>query len=131
MSLATARIMAQRRIDAAQPNVPILVWNEEGQLVDNRLWGAFIGNLHSRINYTLKPDVDGMDKSLISIEDLLDKSKELNVTDGCTGNWNAGFGTEEGAKSKDAKSRGSAKGKNIWWHTERYRWADIPLEKFF
>ncbi|TVY37352.1 hypothetical protein LOCC1_G008602 [Lachnellula occidentalis] len=125
MSLATARRIAQRRIDAAvsQPQYHIIIWDEEGQFLERFAVGGFIGDLGSKINYSLRPDVDGMDEAICGIEgagNLLDGGEETNIGDGCTGTWN----TEAGERSK-------GKGKDRWWHTERGRWIEMPLEKLF
>lgn len=127
MNLITARKIAQQRIDAAmtQPKFHIIIWDENGDFVERFELGGFIGSIQSRINYTLKPDVEGMDESIIGIEGpggLLDAGDEVSPRDGCTGSWNL----ESGSRVKSA-----SKGKERWWHTERGRWKDIPLQTFF
>ncbi|TVY91362.1 hypothetical protein LAWI1_G006367 [Lachnellula willkommii] len=124
-SLAIARRTAQRRIDTAvsQPQYHIIIWDAEGQFLERFKVGGFIGDLGSKINYSLRPDVDGMDEAVCGIEGaggLLDGGEETNVRDGCTGSWNL----EAGVRSK-------GKGKDRWWHTERGRWREMPLEKLF
>lgn len=124
-SLAIARRIAQRRIDTAvsQPQYHIIVWDAEGQFLERFEVGGFIGDLGSKINYSLRPDVDGMDEAVCGIEGaggLLDGGEETNVRDGCTGSWNM----EAGERSK-------GKRKDRWWHTERGRWREMPLEKLF
>jgi hypothetical protein len=125
MSLAIARRMAQHRIDTAatQPQFHIIIWDAEGQFLERFAVGGFIGDLGSKTNYSLRPDVDGMDEAVCGIEGaggLLDGGEETNVRDGCTGSWNL-----------DAGERSKGKGKDRWWHTERGRWRELPLEKLF
>ncbi|TVY38506.1 hypothetical protein LSUB1_G006878 [Lachnellula subtilissima] len=125
MSLSTARRTAQRRIDTAvsAPQYHIIIWDPEGQFLERFEVGGFIGDLGSKINYSLRPDVDGMDEAICGIEGaggLLDGGDEMNLRDNCTGNWNM----EAGERSK-------GKGKDRWWHTERGRWREMPLEKLF
>lgn len=125
MSLATARRMAQHRIDTAanQPRFHIIVWDEEGQFLERFAVGGYIGDVGSKIRYSLRPDVDGMDEAVCGIEGaggLLDGGEETNPRDGCTGSWNL-----------DAGERSKGKGKDRWWHTERGRWREMPLEKLF
>jgi hypothetical protein len=125
ISLATARRMAQHRIDAAanQPRFHIIVWDEAGQFLERFAVGGYIGDVSSRIHYSLKPDVDGMDEAVCGVEGaggLLDGGEETNVRDGCTGSWNL-----------DAGERSKGKGKDRWWHTERGRWREMPLDKLF
>ncbi|TVY58762.1 hypothetical protein LSUE1_G010261, partial [Lachnellula suecica] len=64
MSLATARRMAQHRIDtaASHPLFHIIVWDEEGQFSERYALGGFIGDVGSKTHYNLRPDVDGSDE---------------------------------------------------------------------
>jgi hypothetical protein len=130
MSLSTARRMAQQRADfaATQPQFHIIIWDEFGLFVERFAVGGFIGQIQSKIHYSLKPDVDGMDEAIFGIEGLLDGGEEVNGKDGCTGSWNLMAGVQEKGKGggKDEK-----KGKDRWWHTERGRWREVPLEKLF
>ncbi|PMD48854.1 hypothetical protein L207DRAFT_575503 [Hyaloscypha variabilis F] len=128
VSLATARRMAQQRIDVAstQPQFHIIVWDEFGVFVERFAVGGFIGTIQSKISYTLKPDVDGSDEAIFGVEGLLDGGDEVTPKDGCTGNWNLMAGVYE-----KGKTGGEKKGKDKWWHTERGRWREIPLEKLF
>ena len=129
MSLVTARRMAQSRIDGAssQPKFHIIVWNEFGQTVERFAVGGFIGDIQSKIFYSLKPDVDGADEALVTVDGiggLLDGGDEPNVRDGCMGSWNLSLV----GQGKNGRAR---KGKEEWWHTERGRWREVPLGKFF
>ena len=129
MSLVMARRMAQHRIEAAalQPKFHIIIWNEEGQFVERHTVGGFTGSIGSKIFYSLEPDIDGMDESIVTIDGirgLLDSGKETNLRDGCTGSWNL----HTAAQGKEGKS---GSGKEKWWHTERGSWKDLPLETFF
>jgi hypothetical protein len=122
--------MAQQRADfaATQPQFHIIIWDEFGLFVERFAVGGFIGQIQSKINYSLKPDVDGMDEAIFGIEGLLGGGEEVNGKDGCTGSWNLMAGVQEKGKGggKDEK-----KGKDRWWHTERGRWREVPLEKLF
>jgi hypothetical protein len=127
MSLATARRMAQQRIEVAttQPQFHIIVWHDNGEFAERYAVGAFIGLVSSKVNYSLKPDVDGMDEAIVGVDGaggLLDGGDEIHVKDGCTGSWHLDAG-------KSAKNGG--KGKDGWWHTERGRWRELSLEKLF
>jgi hypothetical protein len=129
MSLAIARRMAQQRIDHAstQPKFHIIIWDEDGQFVERYAVGGFMGMIESKVHYSLKPDVDVMDESIVHVEGaggLLDAGEEMNSKDGCTGNWNLEAGTK-------GKNGGKGQGKDRWWHSERGRWRELPLEKFF
>lgn len=130
MSLHAARRMAQNRIDESQtmPRFHIIIWDEDGRPVERHHVGGFVGTIQSKISYSLKPDVEGADEAVVSIEGpygLLDDSVETNVRDGCTGTWNIqhGYGYGKASKSASAKDR--------WWHTERGRRKEVCLEKFF
>ena len=129
LSLHAARRMAQNRIDAAQamPKFHVIIWNEDGELVERHHFGGFIGSIVSKISYSLKPDVEGADEAVVSVEGpsgLLDDSEETNVRDGCTGTWN----NQQVYYSKSSKN---AAVKDRWWHTERGRRKEVDLEKFF
>ena len=129
MSLHAARRMAQNRIDSSQtvPRFHIIVWDEDGRPVERFQVGGFIGTILSKTWYSLKPDIEGSDEAVVSMEGphgLLDDSEETNVRDGCTGTWNQQHGNS-GRSSKNAAA------KDRWWHTERGRRKEIGLEKFF
>lgn len=126
-SLAQARRQAQLRIESADkhPQFHIIVWDEDNQFVERFEVGGFIGQVESKISYSLKPDIDGMDEAIVRMNVLFDGGEEIILRDGCTGNWNLDVD----------KSSAGAKGRNLgkegWWHTERGRWREIGLEKFF
>ncbi|KAG0649624.1 hypothetical protein D0Z07_4043 [Hyphodiscus hymeniophilus] len=129
MSLVTARRMAQNRIDTAckQPEFDIIVWDDCGKPAERFAVGGFIGDINSKIFYNLTPDIDGMDESVVTIDGiggLLDAGEEMNPRDGCTGSWNLRMATQ----GKNGRTGG---GKEKWWHTERGRWREVPLGKFF
>lgn len=129
MSLVMARRMAQNRIDAAisQPKYHIIIWDEEGRFIERHTVGGYMGLIQSKIFYSLKPDIDGTDEAVVTVDGiggLLDGGEETNVRDGCTGSWNLHIATQ-------GKTGKSGSGKEKWWHTERGRWKDLPLEKFF
>jgi hypothetical protein len=119
--------MAQQRIDAAtmHPQFHIIIWDEFGVFVERFAVGGFMGLIQSKINYSLKPDIDGMDEAIVGIDGeggLLDGSEETCPKDGCTGSWNLMAGMQ---------GKGGGKGKDRWWHTERGRWREVPLQKLF
>jgi hypothetical protein len=126
MSLVTARRMAQQRIDTAttQPQFHIIIWDEFGLFVERFAVGGFMGQIQSKIHYSLKPDIDGMDEAIVGLEGLLDGGEEVSTKDGCTGSWNLMAGMQ-------GKGGSEKKGKDRWWHTERGRWKEVPLGKLF
>ncbi|TGO62185.1 hypothetical protein BOTNAR_0117g00240 [Botryotinia narcissicola] len=122
MSLLSARHAAQLRIDTATtPQFDIIIWDDDGQFLERFKLGTFIGKVESKIVYNLKPDIEGSDESIMSVETLLEKGVESKSTDGCTGSWNIDLDS----KSKDRKKR------DWWWHTERERWRETKLATFF
>ena len=114
--------MAQQRSDAAstRPRFHIIVWNENGAFVDRLAVGAFMGTIQSKISYTLRSDVDGSDEAVVSVGALLITAEDRG-RDGCTGSWNI----ENNDNGKGPK------GKDRWWHTERSRWREVALGKYF
>ncbi|KAG9247608.1 hypothetical protein BJ878DRAFT_491977 [Calycina marina] len=128
-SLLTARRLAQQRIDAALsiPKFQILIWNPEYELLERQAVGGYIGLIQSKITYSLKPDIDGMDEAVVTIDGvggLLDDSEEVKMRDGCTGSCNMKM-VVQGKKGRETS------GKEHWWHTERGRWKEVDLDKFF
>ena len=129
MSLLSARRMAQQRIESALsvPKFQIIIWGEDGDIVERQTVGGYLGLVESKILYTLKPDIEGMDEAVVTVDGiggLLDGGEETHVRDGCTGSWNL-------TMSDQGKSGKQSAGKDRWWHTERGRWKEVPLEKFF
>jgi len=129
MSLAAARRLAQRRIDeiSVHPGCHINVWNEQGQLVERETVGEYYGQVQSKIYYSLRPDVEGSDEAIVAVDGLgglLDGGEEVNVREGCTGSWNLQIDAQ-------GKNGMCGKRKERWWHTERGRWREVGLERFF
>lgn len=129
MSLVTARRMAQHRIEASttQPQFHIIVWDDFGHFQERFEVGGFIGKVDSKIFYSLKPDVAGMDEGVVQFEGnggLLDVGEETSTKEGCTGSW---WLDAEARKS----DKNAHKKRDVWWHTDRGRWKELPLEKFF
>jgi hypothetical protein len=129
LSLRSARRMAQNRIDDSQtaPRFHIIIWDEDGKPVERYHVGTYVGTVSSSISYSLKPDIEGADEAVVSIEGphgLLDDSEEITVRDGCIGTWNQ-------PRSSFARSSKGASAKDRWWHTERGRRTEVPLEEFF
>ncbi|KAH6678233.1 hypothetical protein B0J14DRAFT_317666 [Halenospora varia] len=129
MSLAMSRRMAQQRIDAAtqKPQFHIIVWDEDGNFQERHAVGGFLGQIQSKISYVLKPDLEGLDESLMGVEALLDNSEERNVRDGCTGTWNLDLS----GPAKTGLGNAGKKGKERWWHSERGRWRNVQVGGLF
>ncbi|CAG8955403.1 hypothetical protein HYFRA_00010267 [Hymenoscyphus fraxineus] len=125
VSLALSRRMAQLRIEAAKlkPQFHVITWDENGDFVERHALGGFLGQTQSKISFTLRPDLEGSDDSLMGVEALLDGSEEGNVRDGCTGSWNLDLGGRVGLAGKKEKDR--------WRHTERGRWRDVDIGLLF
>jgi len=140
MSLATARVMAQHRAELAlnSPQFHIIVWDEGGSFMERFEVGTFMGKIESKIYYDMRPDVEGSDIAIVGVKGekgLLDgRGEELTSSNGREGEQGcAGMcWAERGGKDKRRKSVSySGKGKDRWWHTERGRWSELPLERFF
>jgi hypothetical protein len=121
--------MAQHRIETAlsSPKFHIIIWNENNALVERYTVGGFVGMIQSKVFYSLKSDGEGLDEALLTVDGvggLLDGGEETCVRDGCTGSWNCHFGEQGRSGRKEV-------GKDRWWHTERGRWREVGLEKFF
>ncbi|MCJ1361022.1 hypothetical protein MMC16_000118 [Acarospora aff. strigata] len=124
-TLFAARKRAQERLEEARNTVSFkVVVDEDGLISQVYDFSGFVGRIGSRITYSLRPDVAGSDVAVVEVEDLLgrgcavkgmEREKEGNVKDGCTGMWNASHPA----------------GKKWWWHTERVRWRGVELGRFF
>lgn len=133
ISLSTARRLAQQRSDAAtsSPKFHILIWDENGQFHERFEVGGYLGEVGSKIAYSLKPDVEGSDCAVGRFEELLRNAsgEEEGVRggkggDGCTGAWYLDVETRR-------KGKVVVRRKEEWWHTERGRWRELELERFF
>lgn len=129
MSLVIARRMAQNRLEAAvnHPKFHVIIWDENGSFVERHQFGGYIGTVGSKVSYSLKPDIEGVDEAIVSVDGaggLLDGGEEKIMRDGCTGSWNMSFASH----GKNGRTSG---GKERWRHTERGRWREVKLEKFF
>lgn len=87
--------------------------------------GGFLGEVQSKVYYDLRPDVEGADEAVVSVDGiggLLEGGEEWG-SDGCTGIWRLDVAAGAGRVGKA--------GKEAWWHMERGRWREVGLEKFF
>ncbi|EKD13182.1 hypothetical protein MBM_08625 [Drepanopeziza brunnea f. sp. 'multigermtubi' MB_m1] len=135
-SLATARRLAQHRIEATaaattSPGFHTVVWNEHGALVERSTIG-FLGTVvESKVFYSLRRDVEGSDEAVLGVDrgvgGLLDRGEDGIETgrEGCTGSWNL-----DGSVVPVVPSGKLGRQRDVWWHTERARWREVPLERF-
>jgi hypothetical protein len=87
-SLPAARRAAQERIEEARKRAGIKIVVEEEQGIKHTYtMRAFMGNITSKIHYTLQPDVEGSSYALVQIGDLVDgrRGKTLDARV-CNGN---------------------------------------------
>ncbi|KAK4697666.1 hypothetical protein P7C71_g432, partial [Lecanoromycetidae sp. Uapishka_2] len=116
-SLRAARRDAQQRIEDAWSTVQFKVTVEEDGIIQEIFdLNGFIGEIGSRITYSLEPDVPGSDIALVDFEDLMSPSvREDGERESCKGLWNAKHPA----------------GKAWWGHRERGRWRHVDLQQFF
>lgn len=111
-SLRAARQAAQQRIEEAWATVQFKVVVEESGVVTEIFdLKGFVGEIGSRIEYTLDPDIPGSDSALVDFPDLISGRDEMATRDTCKGSWNA--------------SRPGG------WHTERPRYRPVDLHMLF
>ena len=96
---------------------------EDGVLHEVFDLNGFVGEIGSRITYSLEPDVPGSDFALVDFADLVGGGSEADVREGCSGWWNSGVGGGGNAVGDDRERR--------WSHAERPRWRQVELMKFF
>ncbi|KAI1259814.1 hypothetical protein F5Y18DRAFT_420539 [Xylariaceae sp. FL1019] len=122
-NLAQSRLEAQQRLEAARndPRFTINLVGECGGLLETKKMAGFAGEIGSRIEYSLVPDVGATDENggLVEMQDYLgDGGENLKSgnREGCTGRWNTYSGVVIDKKDRER-----------WWHTERGRWRAIEL----
>jgi len=115
-SLRAARHAAQQRIEAAWETVQFKVLVQEDEVVREIFdLNGFVGEIGSRIEYDLEPDVPGSDIALVDFVDVISSRDDTGAKNICRGMWNA----------KHPGGRG-------WWgHSERGRWRHVDLQQFF
>lgn len=115
-SLLTSRRAAQQRLEEAWNTVQFKVVVQEDDLVHEIFdLKGFIGEIGSKIDYSLEPDVPGSDQAWIDFPDVVSGRDEMAFKDSCRGLWNA-----------------SNPGGHKWWpHTERPRYRRVDLLEFF
>lgn len=89
-SLLTSRRAAQQRLEEAWKKVQFKVIVQENDLVHEIFdLNGFVGEIGSRIEYSLEPDVPGSDQAWIDFPDVVSGRDESAVKDSCRGLWNA------------------------------------------
>ncbi|RMY28046.1 hypothetical protein D0866_09705 [Hortaea werneckii] len=72
-NLRLAQIQAQRRIRECrrQPSFTVVVQDEDQTVSAQYMIGSFIGNVDSKIEYSLEPGVEGSHSALVELQDVL------------------------------------------------------------
>ncbi|KAF2767182.1 hypothetical protein EJ03DRAFT_161295 [Teratosphaeria nubilosa] len=70
--LRLSQIEAQLRIreSRAQPSFNVVVEDEDGRISEKHVIGSYLGNMESRIEYCLEPDVEGSHYALVDFGDV-------------------------------------------------------------
>lgn len=115
-SLLTSRQAAQQRLEEAWNTVQFKVVVQEDDLVHEVFdFNGFMGEIGSKIDYSLEPDVPGSDQVWIDFPDVISGRDEMAFKDSCRGSWNAS----------------NPGGFRVWQHTERPRYRRADLLDFF
>ena len=89
-SLLTSRRAAQQRLQEAWNTVQFKVVVQENDIVHEIFdFNGFIGEIGSKIDYSLEPDVPGNDQAWIDFPDVISGRDEMALKDPCRGLWNA------------------------------------------
>ncbi|KAF3059351.1 hypothetical protein GL218_05141 [Daldinia childiae] len=122
-NLSQSRTAAQSRLEAAwqAPRFFVNVINEDGSIAEDYGLAGFIGQVESKIWYSVMPDEGATDENggLVDISDVLgDQGENLKVEgrEGCNGRWNSYNGNIADKKERER-----------WFHTERGRWRLVTL----
>ncbi|KAI6820024.1 hypothetical protein KC340_g13396 [Hortaea werneckii] len=79
-NLRLAQIQAQRRIKECrrQPAFNVVVQDEDQTVSAQYMIGSFIGNVDSKIEYSLEPGVEGSHSALVELQDVLAPKKSYD-----------------------------------------------------
>lgn len=115
-NLHQARLRAQARLEAARgfPLFEANITNENGMLIESTGLAGYLGDVRSKIVYTLAPDAGASDEAggLVGVMDLLsDGGEDLSGKGDAASRSGAGFGTGCVA-SEYAKAQAQALGQN-------------------
>ncbi|KAI7671986.1 hypothetical protein KC318_g3144 [Hortaea werneckii] len=79
-NLRLAQIQAQRRIRECrrQPSFNVVVQDEDRTISAQYMIGSFIGNVDSKIEYSLEPGLEGSDSALVELRDVLVPKKQYD-----------------------------------------------------
>ncbi|KAK3060110.1 hypothetical protein LTS18_009352, partial [Coniosporium uncinatum] len=116
-SLPTARRAAQERNKRPRrpPYFKIYISDEEGKILHTHSIRLPLGTSHSNIEYSLESDIEGSNRAVADVADLVDPQGHQWSQDVCTGSWNQGH--KLGVK---------------WWsHAPRKRYEAIELSTLF
>lgn len=115
-SLPEARRAAQERLEAERekPSLKIVV-EEEGEILHTFTMRAYIGQLGSKIDYSLDPDVEGSNDAILGLADLISSKGEDRVENMCTGPVN----------------EREVEGKKVWGHRPRRRGRGLEIKQLF
>jgi len=116
-SLPTARRAAQERNKRPrrQPYFKIYVSDEEGKILHTHSIRLPLGASHSNIEYSLESDIEGSNRAVADVADLVDPQGHQWSSDVCTGSWNQNH--KLGSK---------------WWsHAPKKRYEAIELSTLF
>lgn len=82
-SLRLSRLQAHIRIrdTRSQPSLSVLVSDEEHEVHKTQIIGSYIGDVRSRVEYLLEPDVQGEQEALASLGDLTKKVDRVEEKD--------------------------------------------------
>ena len=89
-SLLGSRRAAQQRLEEAWNTVQFKIVVQEDDVVHEIFdLNGFIGEIGSRIEYSLEPDVPGSDQAWIDFPDVVSGREEMACRQSCRGLWNA------------------------------------------
>ena len=82
-SLRLSRLQAQLRIRECRrrPSLSVVISDEEEQTELTHVIGSYLGDVWSRVEYVLEPDVQGAQNALASLEDIIKKDDSVDSMD--------------------------------------------------
>ena len=83
-SLRLSRLQAQLRIREfrRRPSLSVVISDEEEQTQQTHVIGSYLGDVRSRVEYVLEPDVQGGQNALASLEEIAKRQDRVACMDG-------------------------------------------------
>lgn len=82
-SLRLSRLQAQLRVreTRSRPSLSVVISDEEEQIQQTHVIGSYLGDVRSKVEYSLEPDMQDGQEALASLRDLMKKNNSIDGAD--------------------------------------------------